>query len=200
MTDNFALFGEARRPWLDPESIKGRFLALSAELHPDRVHGAGAAEKETATKRFADLNSGYHCLREPKERLRHLLELERGCRPADLHPIPQDLADLFMELAALCKQVDAFLQEKQRLSSPLLQAQLFETGQDWADKLNTLQGRIDRREQVVLAEVQSLDAAWMAGNPGRDQSLSKLEELWRLLGFFGRWKQQIGERTVQIAL
>jgi hypothetical protein len=42
MNDCFALLNEPRRPWLDSEALKQRFVSLSAELHPDRTHSAMA--------------------------------------------------------------------------------------------------------------------------------------------------------------
>ena len=68
MTDYFALLDEPRRPWLEPDSLKARFLALSAEVHPDRLHNAPEAQKQAANQQCAELNSAYRCLREPKER------------------------------------------------------------------------------------------------------------------------------------
>ena len=88
MTDHFALFNTPRRPWLDPDSLKQTFFTLSAELHPDRVHHAGPVEKRVANERYAELNAAYQCLREPRERLRHLLELELGAKPSDLTQVP----------------------------------------------------------------------------------------------------------------
>ena len=35
MTDYFNLLSEPRRPWLNPEALKQKFLNLSAEVHPD---------------------------------------------------------------------------------------------------------------------------------------------------------------------
>jgi hypothetical protein len=48
MTDCFDLLGEPRRPWLDAEALKSRFLLLSAEAHPDRVHGGTDEAKAAA--------------------------------------------------------------------------------------------------------------------------------------------------------
>src|SRR5260370_36162164 len=89
MTDYFALLGEPRRPWLEPDSLKARFLALSAEAHPDRLHNAPEAQKQAANQQYAELNSAYRCLREPKERLQHLLELELRSKPEAVRPIAE---------------------------------------------------------------------------------------------------------------
>ena len=78
MTDFFALLDEPRRPWLESELLKQKFLALSATVHPDRVHNLGDAERAAAQERYTELNAAYNCLREPKDRLHHLLQLELG--------------------------------------------------------------------------------------------------------------------------
>ena len=112
MADYFALLDEPRRPWLDPEVLKAKFHALAASVHPDRVHGAAQPEKQEANQRYADLNAAFQCLREPKERLRHLLELERGIKVEDVQKISTDTMDLMMEISAHCRETDAFLAEK----------------------------------------------------------------------------------------
>lgn len=63
MTDAFALLGEERRPWLDPEVLKQRFHEMSGPLHPDRHHGAPEGEREDAGKRYAELNAAYSVLK-----------------------------------------------------------------------------------------------------------------------------------------
>src|SRR5688572_12200564 len=107
MADYFALLDEPRRPWLDSDSLKQKFLTLSTSAHPDRVHTATPTEKEFANRRFSDLNAAFTCLREPKDRLRHLLELELGAKPKDLQEIPPDPADLFLEIAGLRQEAIA---------------------------------------------------------------------------------------------
>src|SRR5690242_10840656 len=109
MTDNFLLLDEPRRPWLDAEALKQKFLARSAEVHPDRAHNASAAEKLAANQRYTALNAAYNCLREPKDRLRHLLELELGKKPSDLTDVPEDLMGLFFEAGKTFRETDAFL-------------------------------------------------------------------------------------------
>jgi curved DNA-binding protein CbpA len=201
MTDNFALLNEPRRPWLDPDSLKHKFLARSSNLHPDKIHSAGESEKSAAAKQFAELNAAYNCLLEPKSRLLHLLELELGAKPKDIQQIPSALADLFAEVANTCKNADNFLAEKGKVTSPLLQVQLFGRALEWIEKLNSLQKKLDGLRGLLTDELKSLDEKWIADNlETRGGLLGKMEELYRLFGYFNRWNGQIRERAVQLSL
>ena len=160
MTDHFALLNEPRRPWLEPESLKEKFLALSSAMHPDRVHHLSDAERRAAQERYTELNAAYNCLREPKERLRHLLELEFGTKPGDVQRIPPDLMDFSLEVSRLCREVDGFLAEKSGITSPLLKVQLFERSQEWTDKLTGMQKRVQAWREEVFAEVKAIDGRW----------------------------------------
>jgi len=201
MTDYFALLNKPRRPWLDSDSLKQKFLALAASIHPDRINNADEWEKAGATRRYAELNAAYHCLAEPKSRLRHLLELELGAKPKDVQQIPAALADSFAEVATTCQDADIFLAEKGKTTSPLLQVQLFERAQEWVDRLNSLQKRLNEWCETLTDELKSLDAQWSAGDDvARREILPKLEELYRLFGYLNRWNSQIQERIVQLSL
>jgi DnaJ-domain-containing protein 1 len=195
MVDYFALLNEPRRPWLEPEELKEKFLALSATVHPDRVHQLNEAERQQAQQSCTELNPAYNCLRDPRNRLRHLLELERGSVPKDIQQIPPDLMDVFMEVGQLCRQADAFLAEKDKVSSPLLKVQFFERGQHWTEKLRQLQNSITARRESLVEELKAIDARWESvtnSNP-----LEQLEKLYRLLGYFDRWLGQIQERLTR---
>lgn len=201
MTDNFALLDEPRRPWLDADSLKQKFLILSASLHPDKIHSANDAEKSAATKRFAELNAAYNCLAEPKSRLLHLLELETGAKPKEIQQIPATLADLFAEVAANCRDADNFLGEKNKASSPLLQVQLFERAQEWIARLDLLRKKLDDLRGQMMARLKSLDAQWITDDENvRRDTLPQLDEIYRLSGYFNRWSSQIQERAVQLSL
>src|SRR5437868_15422691 len=108
MTDYFSLLQEPRLPWIDPGRLKQKFLALSAEVHPDRVHNSPAAERTQADERYSQLNTAYNYLREPKDRLRHLLELELGTKPPDIQRVPVALMNELFAVGKLCKETDAF--------------------------------------------------------------------------------------------
>jgi curved DNA-binding protein CbpA len=200
--DYFALLNEPRRPWLEPETLKSKFLALAAEAHPDKQRKAGEAEKLKANRRYAELNAAYHCLTEPKLRLLHLLELELGVKPGEVQQIPAALADLFAEVATVCRSTDNFLAEKNQVTSPLLQIQLFERAQEWVERLRALQTRLTRLYDQLVEELKSLDALWTSKSQSAERTalLNRLEELYRLFGYFNRWNGQIRERIVQLSL
>jgi DnaJ-domain-containing protein 1 len=203
MTDYFSLLNEPQRPWLDPDALKQKFLVLSAEVHPDRVHNADPAEKEAAQQRYTAINTAYNNLREPKERLRHLLELELGAKPKDIQSIPADLMDLFLEVSQLCRQTDSFLAEKRAATSPLVQVQMFERGQDWTEELMALQTRLNSLREGLESDLKTIDADWAAAEKptavARGATLHRLEEMYRLFSYIARWGSQIQERIVQLA-
>lgn len=199
MTDYFALLDEPRRPWLEPEPLKEKFLALSATVHPDRVHHLGEAERNAAQERYTELNAAYNCLREPRERLQHLLQLERGELPKDVQRIPSELMDLSLEIGRSCREADAFLAEKARATSPLLQVKYFERGQGFVDALQALRQRANAMNEGLNQELKQLDAAWQSNGERRGELLPRLEELYRLYSYFARWTAQLQERSVRLS-
>lgn len=194
MTDYFSLLQQPRRPWLDPEILKQQFLTLSAAAHPDRFHGRPELECRAANERFSQLNAAHACLREPRDRLRHLLELETGRKPSDLQEIPDVLANLLLEVAALCREADGFLARREAITSPLLRAQNFEQVQQWMDRLNQPQKRIAALQAACLARLRQLDSTWSEAGD-RKSLLLELEQICRQLGFFARWEGQLQERV-----
>jgi hypothetical protein len=204
MVDYFALLGEVRRPWLDGDALKARFLELSAPCHPDHFHNASAEERARATSEFTTLNSAYQCLREPKDRLQHLLELETGARPANVHSVPDDAADMFLEIGKTLSETDAFLRNRGREGSPLLRAQLFTEGMEWNDRLTALQQTLASRVEAIADELKAMNPAWKPTAPsgekqGATRQIGRLEVIQRTLSFLGRWQAQIQERIVRLA-
>ena len=205
MTDAFALLDEPRRPWLDAEALKQKVLPLSSAVHPDRFHSAAESERQRATARYAELNAAYNILREPKERLLHLIELEAGAKPNDVQRIPPGTMDLFVEVGQHCRDVDAFITEQAKVTSPLLKVQMFERGMEWTDKLQALQQRINAKRDELSAELQQMNAVWDSAPPvGSSQRapalpLERLEQIYRVFSYVARWSEQIQERNVQLA-
>lgn len=206
MTDAFALLAEPRHPWLDADALKARFLPLATAVHPDRVHGASEAEKLAANGRYAELNAAFNTLREPRDRLLHLLELEAGARPRDIQRIPPGTMDLFVEIGQTCRDADAFLAKKTEATSPMLRLRLMQEGLVWTDQLQTLQGRVNAKRDEFIAELRALNATWAAappvGSPERAAALplERLEQIYRAMSYVARWTEQLQERLVQLAM
>ena len=206
MADYFALLDEPRRPWLDPEVLKAKFHILAAAVHPDRVHSAPEPEKQAANQRYAQLNAAYQCLLEPKKRLQHLLELERGDKVSDVQQISADTMDLSLEISELCRKTDALLAEKANVTSPLLKVQLFERGMALTDALNLVVVRLKGRREGLFVQMRNLNMAWETAPPVDSSTrlhvlpCSRLEHIYRELSYLKRWTQQIQERLVQLSL
>jgi DnaJ-domain-containing protein 1 len=206
MTDSFALLDEPRRPWIEVAALKAKFMQLSAAAHPDRIHDAAEADRETATRLYTELNAAWRCLSEPKDRLFHLLELELGHKPSGLQQTPADALELFMQVGRLCREADQFLAEQARAASPMLKVQRFERGLDWTDQLLNLQGSIRSKQNELEAQLRSLNQEWAdapaVGDPARRAGLplARLEELYRFSSYLARWHGQVQERVVQLSL
>lgn len=196
MTDYFVLLNEPRRPWLDADVLKSKFHTLSAGIHPDRVHQSSDADKLAANQRYTELNAAYNCLREPRSRIQHLLELELGTKPSDLTDVPNDLMDLFFGVGKTFREVEALLVEKAKAASPMLQVQFFERSQDWVEKLGELRQKISTRRDALIEELKTIDASWEATLPKPTDALLKI---WRVLSFYDRWLAQIQERVAQLS-
>jgi curved DNA-binding protein CbpA len=193
MTDYFALLGFSRSPWLDLEAVNAHFLERSAEAHPDRVHGDQEAMKE-ANRRFAELNAAAACLREPRERLQHLLELETGSKQNFATAIPSELMDLVMRVGQTCRSVDQFLTERAKASSPIVQAQLFGQGLEWSDRVSELMNAVNEMRLRAEAQLIELASHWPAEKP-----IPELQKLAHVFATVARWEGQLKERFSALA-
>lgn len=204
MPDYFALLEEPRRPWIEEDSLKAKFLQLSAQVHPDRLHGASTLEKEKGRERYTEINSAYQCLREPKSRLRHLIELESGVKVKEIQQINPQTMELCMEVGRLCSQADAFLAQRARMASPLLKVEWFGQAQEWTGRLTELRATLGAKQQALTDELKRLNTAWEgAPGPGPLRAsalpLQELEMVWRDFSYLGRWTAQLQERLVQLS-
>jgi len=202
MTDYFALFDESPRPWLDPDKLKTKFLTLSAQLHPDKIHAVSFAERESSNGRFAELSTAFHCLRNARDRLRHLLDLELGERPKQAQAPPEGLMEQFSQIAELRREVSALLTEAARVNSPLLRVRLFQRAQEWTDLIQAQQHRMRGSQHNLIQELQSLDAEWMsvANDPvSRGALLHRFEQVQQELSFYNRWDTQLQETVVRLS-
>ncbi len=205
MTDYFSLMGEARRPWLDVEALKGRFLESTSLVHPDRFHGAAELERVEAGNRYTELNTAHQVLRDVRQRLLHLIELETGARPRDIQRIPAGTMDLFVDVGQACRDADGFLERRGAVTSPMLKVKLFQEGMEWVERLKSMQARVRSRESVLEVDLRALNESWDAagavGSAGREARLpmDRLTDVYRGLSYVARWTEQLQERLVRLA-
>jgi curved DNA-binding protein CbpA len=203
--DCFALLEQPRQPALDLVALEAHFLALARDLHPDRLHAASEADRQSASQRYADLNRARQILREIPSRLLHLLELETGNRPPDIQRIPPGTMDLFVEVGEACRDTDAFLARRTAADAPILKVKLFQEGLQQVERLQALQRRIHDQSAALQSHLPSLSQAWtQAPPPGSPQRpsllpLARLEELYRAFSYIARWTAQIQERIAHLA-
>lgn len=204
--DAFALLNEPRRPWVDVDALKVRFLETSSATHPDRFHGAPEPERLAATARYSELNTAHGILREPKDRLLHLLELETGGKPRDIQRIPPGTMDLFIEVGQGCREADEFLKAKSEATSPMLKLSRMREAMGWIDRFQQLQGRVNAQRERLMATLRELNAAWESAPPlgSSDRSaalpLEALEQTYRSFSYVDRWTGQLQERLIQFAM
>ena len=187
MTDAFALFDEPRQPWLDSAALKEKFLTRSATTHPDKF--TDPDEKAAAQTRFAELNTAHETLRNTTRRLQHLLTLERGRKPAEVHDILPATADLFQQVGQLLGAVDPFLDQRESKTSPLLKAQTYPQALDWLEQVNTLQQTLTQALQHLDVQLQSLNENWIP---------ETLEPLFHQYSYLQKWQEQLNDRAMRL--
>lgn len=188
MVDYFALLGEPRRPWLDPERIKETFHRLSRERHPDQAGGAQDA--------FADLNLAQETLRDPKLRLRHLLELEHpAIRPSGPATVPATLADDFAPIHELLQRIDAYLPRKAAASGALARALLAREETALRIGARDRLAGLDAKIASALTDLRSLDAGW---EPNHHATAARLLDLYGRFAYLSRWAGQLRERLFHL--
>ena len=197
MTDYFALLEQPRRPCCDLDALKSRFLALAGEVHPDRNASQGTSATQT---RSAELNAAYTCLKEPRDRIRHLLELENGRRPTDLQSIPEELASFFLRVGVLGCEADSRNRRRQAADSLILRTEMFTADQSVTDEMLTVEQELLARRDELLLQVKALDSRWLAEGENRADQLRALEQMYRSLSFLTRWLGQVQERVLQLSL
>lgn len=187
MPDHFAALAQPRRPWLDPGALRESFHRAAAQHHPDTAAGGDA--------QFAALNAAHAILREPASRLRHLIELEAPALLTRTAPIPPALADLFMELATLRRNVESFGGKDSAAVSALRRALLAGEKLALRQTVTLALARLDAFHETALAELRALDSAW---DTRTADALENLASLQARFAFLAKWTAQLREDAFKL--
>lgn len=150
MYNAFQVFRLEPAAYVDTDSLKKRYLALSAESHPDSFSAPDSNQ-------FIQVQKAYECLISERLRLKCLLEI-LGDTDLNVHTkIPQELGDLFMGVAQKLSLAGTLLKERSEaesnLEKALLEPRILTAIEELQDTLKILS---DRRtsHQIALKELQ----------------------------------------------
>lgn len=190
MIDYFSLLQQPRRPWLNAEQLKEKYIRLTILMHPDRQ--TPQLPEEGPAPDFANINNAFRILVDPKARLQHLLKLEGIATDAD--SVPETLADVFLETGTLIQEIDLLISRTtaNTLSKALRQPEIVEARKLAADLLDKLQGIY----HSALEELQKLDQLW----PSTHQIAPELSAVSAKLAYLTRWIAQLEERQFQLSI
>jgi curved DNA-binding protein CbpA len=189
MRDYFALLGQPRAAWLDPNALKEAYHRQTLQSHPDTA----TPDREND---FAELNEAYQVLQDPKRRLHHLLSLENGAPPSANQVIPQELQELFLLIGALTQRANE-LQGKIRtasnaLSRSLLKPQIVELEKEVGELRQKIRELID----AANGQLREINSAWQND---RARQFAPLSKLYFTFAYLGRWSAQLDELAFQLA-
>jgi curved DNA-binding protein CbpA len=194
MADYFALLGETRRPYLDPERIAAAFHELSRTRHPDtqdcEEQAAGSSDD------FTLLNQAQQTLRDPKLRLGYLIGLEfPEVRLSGPSEVPRELAALFGPVHTLLGKVDAFLSRKAAAPSALARALLARDEFAMREEVEAQLGTLEELYTGALDDLRDYDATWQSGEAS---SQNRLVGFYQRFSYLTRWLDQLRERLFQL--
>lgn len=188
ITDCFALLNESRRPWLDPDALKEKFHALTAAHHPDVAGGSGVD--------FTALNTAYQTLRDPKTRLRHLLELEFPEKlTAQQQQVPDDILSLFSLMGKHRQTIDGFLAKQAKAKTPLERALLASEKNACCKSAKKTLAMLAQKQEGILMQLQFIDTVWA---DDKANSANALLDIYQGISYVGKWIDQAREDAMKM--
>ena len=179
MTDYFALLGEARRAWLEPEKLKEKYFALNRAVAAD-----------------AELNEAYRVLSDPKLRLHHLLTLAGADLTAG-RQVPPSVAELFWNTGTLLREVDRWLLRSAEATSTLSRALLSSERTKIEGDLEKLEEQLTALYESELAQLRQIDAGSKSAFPN---DLPRLIQFYDSISYLTRLREQVTEKRFRLQL
>jgi curved DNA-binding protein CbpA len=191
MTDYFALLEEPRRPWLDPDELKQKYHRLTLAAHPD------TRAESTPRDAFTELSKGYRTLSNPTQRLLHLLTLEGHPPAASGQAVPDDLADLFLDMGQLAQDIDLVATKLAGATSSLGKSILARERNELQTRVKDNLDRLRRIYDEHLDRLQNLNDSWVSD---RTHALSQATEIYGRITYLSRWIDQLEDKRVLLSV
>ncbi len=191
MPNSFAVLQFPSRPWLLPEELQTRFLELAAKWHPD------GNSDPNSTAEFQKITVAHQTLKDPVRRIEAVLELERPGFVASLakNAIPSSLPELFMEIATLQREINAFCAQHSSTHSPLSLALLKGEVIALRKDLEQLDQKLRLHWERCLNQIQAADSTWERRTT---ESLTALALVHQEMVYLQRWREQLKESRVRL--
>lgn len=180
------------RPWLERDTLQARFVELAARWHPDTNPDPEAAV------RFQALVAAHLWLRDPVKRLENVLQLEDPSHAGAQSgaQITEELTDLFLNIATLNRQLQAFHAQQPAAPSPLSRALLQSDRLSLGHDLEQLSRKVEHHWQRCENQIHAADTIWERRTP---ELLHSLAKVLREMVFLQRWRGQLRESRVRLA-
>jgi molecular chaperone HscB len=173
LIDHFQTFGIPRTLTALPAVLERRFHELQRSYHPDKHVSAEDAAKTEALDKSSSINQAYRVLRDPHQRMKHLLAIH-GMSVDSQKQVPNNLLMTVME-------VQEKLAELEFSKDPRTVAKVNRDLAPFADQFEEM-------SEIVDTKLETLAVQWDKGNgpmsePGNLEAEDKqrLEDITKLL-------------------
>jgi hypothetical protein len=173
MTDYFALLGEARRAWLDPEKLKEKYFARARRAPAD-----------------AELNEAFRVLSDPKLRLHHLLTLE-GAELTAGRPVPPAVVELFWNTGTLLREIERWSLRNSAAEGALGRALLQSERGKLEQRLSQVQEKLRVAYEAELGQLPRGEVDW-------PNEMARMVEHYDAIAYLTRLLERSAEKKFQL--
>ena len=190
MIDFFALFAQPRQPWLEADVLKQKHHELTRRAHPD-LHGSASSEK------FGEINEAYRILSDPKQRLEHLMALEKAPIPPRDQTLAGDLQEYFLRIATLRQQVQRLFAEMGEISSAIKLSLVKNELLQLQKQTHQLLEELNHSYDSCISQLRELNEVW---KQSRTEAMPSLHAMRDRMSYLSRWLDQLKETELQLKL
>lgn len=192
--DAFAVLQLKRGPWIDPDTLKERYLRAAKDAHPDQQDTTDTSP-ETATA----INEAHKILSNEAARLAHFILLETGRDITQDRQVPNSQVELFMQLSPLFQQCDRLIRDLKSADSNILKARHYMAANPILQSLTEIQDKINQTLQTSRAQLKALNESWLSSPTTEQASLiSEIASHYGTLSYLQRWRDTIEEKSFEL--